>query len=209
MAYIHLLYLSSSKLRQEVTQTGSDLAKTPGVPFTLSSVVTTVRDVKGGWRLAWNFYIPWSNWSEIMHSFSDEMEQKKQAIQYWMNCDPLAGWRRLITALDEMGETQLADSIISNAEPLTGSQVCSYQLPVHVSHTCRCVRPWQHQYSCRSFFDTCLHGHCFAVQCVHVPCVCVCVYGLCVVNLWTYVYVHVSIVHTHVYVHVYFECSLI
>ena len=103
-------------------------------------MVTAVREVKVWWRergiyfgggtLSENLFIPESKENEIRRNFSDEMEQKKQAIQYWMNCDPLAGWRRLITALDKMGETQLADSIRSNAEPLTGSQVCSYQCTV-------------------------------------------------------------------------------
>ena len=109
---------------------------TPGVPLTPSNVVTAVREVKrwwrgrGVWSLTKILFIPESKENEIRHNFSDEMEQKKQAIQYWMNCDPLAGWRRLITALDSLRETQLADSIRSNAEPLTGSQVCSYQCTV-------------------------------------------------------------------------------
>ena len=70
--------------------------------------------------LAGYLYIPESKQNEIRHYFPDEMDQKKQMIVYWINTDPLASWRRLITALDEIGETELADSIRSSAEPLTG-----------------------------------------------------------------------------------------
>ena len=70
--------------------------------------------------LTYYLYIPQSIEDEIKLKFTDEMEQKKQAIWYWINTDPLAGWRRLITALDEMKETQLADLIRFNAEPITG-----------------------------------------------------------------------------------------
>ena len=73
--------------------------------------------------LAGRLFIPQSKQDEIKRNFPEELEQKKQMISYWINTDPLAGWRRLITALDRMGETQLADLIRSNAEPLTGSQV--------------------------------------------------------------------------------------
>ena len=70
--------------------------------------------------LAGWLYIPNSKQYQIKHNFPDKLQQKKQMISYWINTDPLAGWRRLITALDRMGETQLADLIRSNAEPLTG-----------------------------------------------------------------------------------------
>ena len=70
--------------------------------------------------LAYWLRISQSKQDEIKCNFPDELEQKKQMMSYWINTDPLAGWRRLITALDWIGETQLADLIRSNAEPLTG-----------------------------------------------------------------------------------------
>ena len=101
---------------------------TPGVPLTPSNVMGAVEKVKWWWResgamwsLTERLFIPKSKEDEIKHNFPDELEQKKQVISYWINTDPLAGWRRLITALDWMEETQLADLIRSNAEPLTGS----------------------------------------------------------------------------------------
>ena len=90
-----------------------------------------VREVRWWWGGLWVdppslavcLYIPESKQNEIRHNFPDEMDQKKQMIVYWINTDPLASWRRLITALDRMEETELADSIRSNAEPLTGINV--------------------------------------------------------------------------------------
>ena len=93
------------------------------VPLIPSNVMRAVREVMGWWgvtALADRLSIPQSKQDEIRRNFPDEMEQKRQAISYWINTDPLASWRRLITALDWMGETKVADSIRSNAEPLTG-----------------------------------------------------------------------------------------
>ena len=85
-----------------------------------------VGEMEGWWwwgeyaTLAGRLYIPLSKQDEIRRNFPDEMEQKRQSISYWINTDPLASWRRLITQLDWMEETKVADSIRSNAEPLTG-----------------------------------------------------------------------------------------
>ena len=74
-----------------------------------------------GCALAGSLYIPKSKQDEIRgRKFLDTMVQKRQAVSYWINTDPLASWRRLIRALDVMGKTELADSIRSNAEHLTG-----------------------------------------------------------------------------------------
>ena len=97
-----------------------------GVPLTTSNVLAVVRKVKnwwgelGGLSLTDWLFIPESKKEGIKANFPDELDQKKEAISYWINTDPLASWRRLITALDKMEETELANSIRSNAEPLTG-----------------------------------------------------------------------------------------
>ena len=104
-----------------------------GVLLTTSNVLAVVREVKRWWGeweslpLTYWLHIPESKQKEIMANFPDEMDQKQQAISYWINTDPLASWRRLIVALDWMGETELADSIRSNAEPLTGMCIHSNQ----------------------------------------------------------------------------------
>ena len=93
------------------------------VPLSPSNVMEAVREVERWWgypKLAYWLCIPQSKQDEIRRNFPDEMEQKRQAISYWINTDPLASWRRLIRALDESEETKVADSIRSNAEPLTG-----------------------------------------------------------------------------------------
>ena len=101
-----------------------------GVPLTTSNVLAVVRKVKNLWSglesdlLKIMFYIPESKQKEIKANFPDELDQKKEAISYWINTDPLASWRRLIIALDKIGEIELANSIRSNAEPLTGMCIC-------------------------------------------------------------------------------------
>ena len=102
-----------------------------GVPLTTSNVLAVVRKVKDWWgglgTLTGWLYIPKSKQKEIKANFPDELDQKKEAISYWINTDPLASWRRLIIALDWMRETELANSIRSNAEPLTGMCIiCMY-----------------------------------------------------------------------------------
>ena len=102
-----------------------------GVPLTPSNVVRALRELEEGewWDeddgLGYRLYIPQSKMTEIKQNFPNMIDQKKQFIYYWMQKDPLATWRRLINALDMMEETKLADSIKSNAEPLTGIQ-CNY-----------------------------------------------------------------------------------
>ena len=97
-----------------------------GVPLTTSNVLAVVRKVKNWWgrlrrvSLTDRLYIPESKQEEIKANFPNKLDQKKEAISYWINTDPLASWRRLIIALDKIGETELANSIRSNAEPLTG-----------------------------------------------------------------------------------------
>ena len=97
-----------------------------GVPLTTSNVLAVVKKVENWWgrpgtgSLTDRLFIPESKQREIKANFPDELDQKKEAISYWINTDPLASWRRLIIALDLMRETELANSIRSNAEPLTG-----------------------------------------------------------------------------------------
>ncbi|CAI8044387.1 hypothetical protein GBAR_LOCUS24627 [Geodia barretti] len=104
------------------------------VPLTTSNVLAVVREVKRWWSREWSgsltcwLRIPESKQKEITANFPDEMDQKQQAISYWINTDPLASWRRLIIALDEMEETELADSIRSNAEPLTDDSLTPHSV---------------------------------------------------------------------------------
>ena len=97
---------------------------TSGVAVTPSNVLRAAREVQRWWGvggLRQRLFITKSKEEEIRQNFPDEMDQKKQSMTYWINTDPLASWRRLIRALDEIWETKVADSIRSNAEPLTGN----------------------------------------------------------------------------------------
>ena len=101
-----------------------------GVPLTPSNVMRALRELEEGqwWKelgLGYRVRIPQCKMTEIKQNFPNTIDQKKQCIYYWMQKDPLATWRRLINALYWMDETKLADSIRSNAEPLTGIQ-CNY-----------------------------------------------------------------------------------
>ena len=94
-----------------------------GVPVTPSNVMRAVREVEDWWGedgLGRYLSIPQSKREEIRQKFSDELEQKQQLISYWINTDPFASWRRLIDALELIKEAEVAASLRSNAEPLTG-----------------------------------------------------------------------------------------
>ena len=126
------------------------------IPLIPSNVMKAVREVMGWWgvtALADRLSVPQSKQDEIRRNFPDEMEQKRQAVSYWINTDPLASWKRLITALDWMEETKVADSIRSNAEPLTGIVTmyyyCMFSCTIHtakatdsVPFTLGCVGVW-------------------------------------------------------------------
>ena len=112
-----MISISSLSLSQCV------LMCTSGVAVTPSNVLRAVREVEKWWEegLRYCLYIPESKEEEIRQNFPDEMDQKKQSMTYWINTDPLASWRRLIHRLDRTRKTKVADSIRSNAEPLTGN----------------------------------------------------------------------------------------
>lgn len=93
----------------------------PGVPFTPSNVMRVIRETLEFFLvLMSSLFLPDTKQKEIMQKFPDEFEKKKLFLSYWINNDPLASWRRLITTLDGLGETHLANSIRHNAEPLAG-----------------------------------------------------------------------------------------
>ena len=118
-----MISISSLSLSQCV------LMCTSGVAVTPSNVLRAVREVEkwwGGGGLRDWLDIPESKEKEIRQNFPDEMDQKKQSMTYWIDTDPLASWRRLINYLDWMEETKVANSIRSNAEPLTGNHTHSF-----------------------------------------------------------------------------------
>lgn len=101
----------------------------PVFPLIPSNVMRALRGVERWWSrsdgkgLLDHLTIPKSKQDEIRSKSEAETEQKRQSVSYWLNTDPLASWRRLITVLDGMSETKIADSLRFNAEPLTGENV--------------------------------------------------------------------------------------
>ena len=55
--------------------------------------------------------------------YKDEIAQKEEAISYWMEIDPLASWRRLITEAFDLSNLELATSLQPYAEPNIGMYV--------------------------------------------------------------------------------------
>ena len=119
---------------------------TPGVLLTPSSVMKIVREVEEWWgevgegALAGWLFILNSKQEEIRQKFTDNMEQKKQAISHWIDTDPLASWRRLTWALDQMGQSRLADSIRTNTEPLTGTHKMYITSILHIYNMPGCMK---------------------------------------------------------------------
>ena len=58
---------------------------------------------------------------EIKSQFRGDGGQRvKKYVDYFMDHDPLASWRRVIVSLDDMGEKEAADKIRHLAEAVTG-----------------------------------------------------------------------------------------
>ena len=94
-----------------------------GIAFTCSNVFVAVRLVEDWWGeygLGYWLYISEDKRTVIRETYSDPEEQKRQLILYWITTDHLASWRRLITRLDWMSQSPVADAIRDYAEPLAG-----------------------------------------------------------------------------------------
>ena len=89
--------------------------------FTRKNVLRAVWEVKDVDLLGDCLGVPWSKRDEIKRQFSNDSQSRKKAyINYVMDHDPAASWRRIIVALDGMKQKEAADKICALAEPLTG-----------------------------------------------------------------------------------------
>ena len=134
-----------------------------GMAFTCSNVLTAVRTVENWWSeyggLRYWLYIPEEKMEEIQRVYSDPEEQKRQLILYWMSTDPLASWRRLITQLDWMDQSPVADAIRDFAEPLAAGTV--YKSINKCTHM-TCTWYWHMQ----SYIDIVLYMYTCTFDCV-------------------------------------------
>ena len=73
-------------------------------------------DLLGGW-----LYVPRRRREEIKSQFrEDDGQRVKKYVDYFIDHDPLASWRRVIVSLDRMGEKEAADKIRHLAEGVRG-----------------------------------------------------------------------------------------
>ena len=98
--------------------------------FTRKNVLRAVWEVKNAEVLGNWLGVPRSKRNEIMRQFSSDPQKRKKAyINYAMDHDPAASWRRVIVALDGMEEKEAADKIRGLAEPVTGKSLSHTLLP--------------------------------------------------------------------------------
>ena len=98
--------------------------------FTRKNVLRAVWEVEDADWLGYLLGVPQSKRDEIRRQFSSDPHKRKKAyINYAMDHDPAASWRRVIVALDAMREKEAADKIRGLAEPVTGKSLSLTLLP--------------------------------------------------------------------------------
>ena len=91
------------------------------VILTGSNVQTAVRDVGRTSDLGRLLGVSRRRLMEIVSQFrGNDGRQQKEHVDYFMDHDPLASWRRVIVCLDLLGEKKGAEKIRHLAEPVTG-----------------------------------------------------------------------------------------
>ena len=91
-----------------------------GMTFTTMNVLRAVREVEDTDRMGLCLGVPESKRKEIRSQFSNVVQQRKALINYFIENDPESSWRRVLWALDEMEEKEIADDIRHLAEPVPG-----------------------------------------------------------------------------------------
>ena len=93
------------------------------VTFTPMNVLRAVREVENTDRLGHYLGVPDSKRDKIESQFSREAQQRKAYINYFIDHDPEASWRRVICVLDDMNQpdsVEAADNIRHLAEAVPG-----------------------------------------------------------------------------------------
>ena len=89
--------------------------------FNRNNVRRAVWNVRDTDYLGDYLYVPLRRRDEIKSQFREDRGQwVKKYVDYFMDHDPLASWRRVIVSLDGMGEKEAADKIRHLAEAVTG-----------------------------------------------------------------------------------------
>ena len=91
------------------------------VRFNRNNVQRAVRNVRSAGNLGVRLFVPVRRVREIRSQFRGGRRQwVKEYVDYFMDHDPLASWRRVIVSLDGMEENKAADEIRHLAEAVTG-----------------------------------------------------------------------------------------
>ena len=89
--------------------------------FTRNNVQRAVRNVRSTDYLGICLRVPERRREEIKSQFRGDGGQRvKKYVDYFMDHDPLASWRRVIVSLDWLEEKEAADKIRHLAEAVTG-----------------------------------------------------------------------------------------
>lgn len=84
---------------------------------------TKLEKVQSWWKLGVALLVLWNKLDEIERVYTKMQDRLKAMYDYFKHMHPYANWRCVIWALDECGETKLADEIRSYAEPITGKNL--------------------------------------------------------------------------------------
>ena len=89
--------------------------------FNRNNVRRAVWNVRSPDSLGIYLYVPRRRREEIRSQFREDGGQwVKKYVDYFMDHDPLASWRRVIVSLDDMSEKEAADKIRHLAEAVRG-----------------------------------------------------------------------------------------
>ena len=95
--------------------------------FTKSNVLSAVWNVKTSYNLMLLLFVPIISDKEYERKYGKQLSEEStrsdalnKYVTLFMDLDPEASWRSVITALDGIGEKEMADSIRHLAEPITG-----------------------------------------------------------------------------------------
>ena len=94
---------------------------TAAAPLTPEAVTAAVKKVYRN-TLCWCLCVPPTKHDEILANYPPE-DHSRVLVDWWFFMDPTPSWRRLIHQLDCYGESEIADKIRHNVEPVEGTYV--------------------------------------------------------------------------------------
>ena len=92
-----------------------------GSPLSVDRAMAVLEGVAGRWRrVGTRLRVPDAVLDLIASECTSDSECLRKALRYWIQRDPLASWRQLISRLDWSDLVRVADGVRSLAEELTG-----------------------------------------------------------------------------------------